>query len=346
MVDWQLVKSGKVCDIYESKLFPNLLVFNRTDRFSVGDKVFPGLVKDKGMVLNQMSLKWMKLLEADGIIESHIIASTPETMVQYGLEDTFQGTAVVASRCIPIPLEAIVRGYYVPESKSWDSYKKSGVMYGNMLPHGLKESEKLPWPIYTPSTKAAPGEHDRNIGFTESINVVCDFLTQAFNVLSYVDHSSLVHWATTIASAVREMSLNAYKYAHAFALKKGIILADAKLEFGLMENPFTQKDWKIVLIDEAFTPDSSRFWDVKEYAIGKPQASMDKQFLRRYVYNVLKWDGNSNPPQVPNDVLVKLSGIYQDIYEKLFDESILDVEAQIAWEWYDALVALENRDAD
>ncbi len=341
MSNLKLVNKGKVCDIYSDEHFPSVLFFNRTDRFSVGDRVFPGLVKYKGLVLNQMSLKWMRLLEKEGIVENHLVTSTAEVMLQYGLDDSFSGTGIVAWKCIPIPLEAIVRGYYIPESKSWNPYKETGTMYGYLLPAGLKESERLPEAIYTPSTKAGPGEHDRNIDFCESIDVLDKFLTNTFDV-SNIDPCIVREWAHTIASNVKRFSLLAYQYAHDLALKKGIILADTKLEFGLMKKPFSDDEWQIVLIDEAFTPDSSRFWDAEIYEVGKPQPSMDKQFIRRYIYNVLKWDGNSEPPEVPTEILSELSRVYTNIYERLFGESVSSIADQIALEWQDALEIIKK----
>ncbi len=336
----QLVKRGKVCDIYQSEHFPQVMFFNRTNRFSVGDKVFPGYVRDKGLILNQMSLRWMHLLKSAQIIDNHLVTSSADAMLQYGLDDSFEGTGVVAWKCIPIPIEAIVRGYYIPESKSWDPYKKTGVMYGYRLPVGMKESEKLPYPIYTPSTKAEYGEHDRNIDFVESVEVMKNFLVNTFS-LRKINQETVENWARKLAVSISEYALKSYCFAHDYALKKGIIIADTKLEFGLVkESP--NDNWQIVLIDEAFTPDSSRFWDASQYEVGKPQPSMDKQFIRRYVYNVLKWDGNSEAPKVKDEILDELSNIYGKIYERLFDENVASLACGIAWEWHNAVKDFED----
>ena len=324
----ELVAQGKTCDIYQNRLYQDLMFFHRTDRFSVGDKVFPGTVQYKGFVLNQMSLIWMKLLEDEGILKTHIVASDALTLLTYGVPHDFLGSIIAAKACVPIPLECIVRGYYIPESKSWDPYKVDGNMYGNQLPAGLMESEILPTPIYTPSTKAAVGEHDENITFEQTIDVIERFLMERF-VLDTQGQTRAV--AEQIATNLRKKSILAYSFAHEYALSKNIILADTKLEFGIIKND--AGNWEIILIDEAFTPDTSRYWDATTYVISKPQPSMDKQFIRRHIYQVLGWDGKTSPPVVDDLTLGELSQIYCNIYERLFDRSIKDVTTEVSWEW-------------
>lgn len=333
----KLVNQGKTCDIYKCEEYPELMFFNRTDRFSVGDKVFPGHVMYKGLILNQMSIKWMDLLEKNKIIDNHLIATEATGLLELGVSQDFSGSIVAAMECIPIPLECIVRGYYIPESKSWNPYKIDCNMYGNILPEGLKESQKLPEPIYTPSTKAAVGDHDINITYEDTIDVLEKFLDENFELNE--DEENFHELACTLAQAIKKASLKAYSFAHEYALSKGIILADTKLEFGLYPD-FDEdgnEDWPLVLIDEVFTPDSSRFWDASSYEVGKPQPSMDKQYLRRHVYQELKWDGQSEPPEIDSEVKRNLSKIYCNIFSKLFEKDIITLTEEIAWDWNEAM---------
>lgn len=326
----KLINQGKVCDIYQNSDFQNVMFFHRTNRFSVGDRVFPGEILYKGLILNEMSLKWMEFLEQEEIVRNHIITDDAKTLLSYGVNPEWAGCVVAAKKCIPIPIECIVRGYYIPESKSWEPYKTTGMLYGNKLPEGMKESQILPSPIYTPSTKAGAGEHDQNIDFDESVEVIKKFLTEHFELEEDCDIDRL---ALIIANDLKQISLKAYRAVHERAIKKGIILADTKLEFGILQE---ESDWHIVLIDECFTPDSSRYWDVSIYEVGKPQPSMDKQFLRRHVYSDLKWDGESEPPVVHEDIRGTVSEIYADIYQRLFDESVVTLSTDIAWKWIKA----------
>lgn len=323
----ELINQGKVCDIYQNENFSDLMFFHRTNRFSVGDRVFPGEILYKGLILNEMSLKWMEFLEQEEIVRNHIITSDAKTLLSYGVNPEWAGCVVAAKKCIPIPIECIVRGYYIPESKSWDPYKETGMLYGNKLPKGLKESQILPSPIYTPSTKAGAGEHDENINFDTSVEIIKDFLLKHFELEEGTNINVLAY---TIADNIRNVSLRAYRAVHERAIKKGIILADTKLEFGILQDVC---DWHIVLIDECFTPDSSRYWDGSTYEVGKPQPSMDKQFLRRHVYTALKWDGESSPPIVQESIRNAVSEIYSDIYQRLFDESVVKLSTDIAWRW-------------
>lgn len=323
-----LETQGKIADIYRVEENESIRIHNRTNRFSIGDKVFPGEVSYKGAVLTQMSWRWKELLEEALEIDTDMCSQEPKILMEYGVPKEFAGSAVAVYQCIPIPLECIVRGYYIPESKSWDPYKKTGEMYGNRLPAGLKESEKLPTPIYTPSTKAAPGGHDRNITFEETIDILSDFIS-AKNDL--IDIGAVNAAAKEIAEKVRDASLDAYNFAYGYALERGIILADTKLEFGLYRND--NGTYSLVLIDEVFTPDSSRFWDANAYKVGEPQASIDKQYIRRYVYNQLCWDGKSEPPVVSQRVLNELSHIYSNIYYKLFKVDIEKVVNNLSDKW-------------
>lgn len=331
----QLLKQGKNCDVYENSDYPDSLLFNRTNRVSVGDVILPAEIRYKGLIQNQMSIKWMNYLEKILKISNHLIATDAKSLLKFGATSSMAGSSVVALKSYPLPIECIVRGYYIPESKSWDPYKKTGEMYGNKLPDGLKESEKLPTPIYTPSTKADAGKHDENITFEQTIPIIANWLSKTFEFISVKNSSEILSkyekLAKQISTELKEVSINAYEEAHKYALKQGIILADTKLEFGIIFNE--DESYDLILIDEVFTPDSSRFWDAQKYELGKPQPSMDKQFLRRIVYNDLKWDRTSEPPEIPEFAKSELSEVYQNIYERLFGESVISLSEEIAWEW-------------
>lgn len=323
----QLIKKGKNCDIYENPNFSELLFFHRTNRVSVGDVLLPVEVPYKGLIQNYMSIKWMEYLQKKTNIPNHLVSKKAKDLIKFGANDSMAGSLIAAEKMYPIPIECIVRGYYIPESKSWNPYKETGEMYGNVLPAGLKESEKLPEPIYTPSTKAELGMHDENISYAETIHVIEKWLKETFSL----DNASL---ANNIAMLLEKWSIRLYEVAHQYALQAGIILADTKLEFGL--NFDSEGYYHIKLIDEVFTPDSSRFWDASVYEVGKPQPSMDKQFLRRIVYNDLKWDGHSEIPELPVHSVYALSEIYQNIFERLFAEKVVNLSEAITWEWKEA----------
>lgn len=322
-----LEKQGKVADIYRINGNDALKIHNRSNRYSIGDRIFPGEVPYKGFILTQMSCNWKKLLANALEFNTDLHSQKASVLLGFGVPKEFAGSAIAVYNCIPIPLECIVRGYYIPESKSWNPYKKDGTMYGNVLPKGLKESEKLPVPIYTPSTKASAGEHDQNITFEETIDVLRDFVKHNITLVN----ASLDEAALEIAEELKQSSLDAYAFAHTYALERGIILADTKLEFGLMRDE--EGTYSLTLVDEVFTPDSSRFWDASYYEVGKPQASIDKQYIRRYVYGQLGWDGISEPPTVPRTVLAELSTVYCNIYHRLFGEDISKLDSEISAEW-------------
>lgn len=323
-----LEKQGGVAEIYRIDGNDNLKIHNRSNRYSIGDKMFPGEVPYKGFILTQMSCNWKKLLSKKLGINTDLYSQKASVLFDYGVPKELAGSAVAVYNCIPIPLECIVRGYYVPESKSWKPYKKTGnMLYGNVLPKGLEESEKLPTPIYTPSTKAAPGEHDQNITFEETIDVLKDFIKHNVTLVN----TSLDAAALEIAEELKQSSLDAYAFAHTYALERGIILADTKMEFGLMRDE--DGTYYVTLIHEVFTPDCTRFWDASYYEVGQPQASIDKEYIRKYVYGQLGWDGVSEPPNVPRAVLAELSTVFCNIYHRLFGEDISKLDSKISAEW-------------
>lgn len=276
------VKRGKVRDIYD--LGKELLIV-ATDRVSAFDVVLANGIPDKGRILTGMSAFWFRRLE--GVIDHHLISTNvkdfPAVCLPYA--DVLEGRSMLVRKAVPLPVECIVRGYL--SGSAWKEYSETGEVCGIELPDGLRESDQLPKPIFTPSTKAQQGEHDLNISFDIMEDMV----------------------GTTVAYTVKTISLLVYKEARDLALAKGIIIADTKLEFGLI-------DGDVVLIDEAFTPDSSRFWPLDEYSPGRPQSSLDKQFIRDYLKST-GWDMRGKPPELTPEVINKTSEIYRLIFGTL-----------------------------
>lgn len=340
----ELVSTGSVCDIYRITDFPELMFFWRTNRYSVRGRIFPGEIPYKGLILNQMSIKWMELLEKEGIVGNHIITADAEDLIRYGITTSeAAGCVSVAKQCIPIPIHCIVRGYYIPESESWDVYKRTGSMCGNILPKGLKESQQLAEPIFTPTIKSSVSKNHKNITFEKSIDILTDFVSK---MLVLKDDTNAVDIATFIANDIRKKSLDVYAFAHQYAINKGIILADTKLDFGLMLDQ-EKGQHHIVLINEVLTPETSRYWDAKTYKVGHKQLDMDKQYLIKHVFKKLNWNVNKEIPDIDSKVKERVSNIYSDIYERLFMEDVITLSTNITWEWKNATekILKENLDS-
>jgi phosphoribosylaminoimidazole-succinocarboxamide synthase len=278
----KILKRGKVRDVYD--LGEHLLLV-ATDRISAFDVVMPNPVPDKGIILTQISLFWFDVMQP--IIENHVVSSDvkqyPEICHPYA--SALQGRSMLVKKAQPLPVECIVRGYI--SGSGWKEYTESGSVCGIELPTGLKESQQLPEPIFTPSTKAEMGEHDINIDFNETVRLI----------------------GKTTAEKIRDLSMAIYKNGAALAGEKGIIIADTKFEFGL-----TGDD--LILIDEILTPDSSRFWPKETYRPGGPQKSYDKQYLRDYL-NTLDWDKKAPGPPLPEDVIANTRQKYLDALTQL-----------------------------
>lgn len=276
-----LVSSGKVRDIYD--LGDSLLIVV-TDRISAFDFILPNGIPDKGKVLNLISEFWFE--KTKDIIESHFISCDveflPEVLKKYS--DELKGRFTIAKKAKMFPVECIVRGYI--SGSAWQEYKKSGTVCGMKLKEGMVESEKFEEPLFTPSTKAESG-HDINISFEEMKNIV----------------------GRESAEKIKKASIELYNFASSYALKRGIIIADTKFEFGVY-------DGKIILCDEVLTPDSSRFWPLESYAKGKPQPSFDKQYVRDYLLQI-GWKKEPPVPSLPIEVVEKTSEKYREAYEKL-----------------------------
>lgn len=273
---------GKVRDVYD---FGDRLLFVATDRISAFDWVLPSGIPDKGRVLTQLSRFWFGFLD----VPHHLLSMNPGD-VPLPAEtrcDELDGRSMVVTKTSVFPVECVVRGYLA--GSGWKEYQATQTVCGLKLPAGLRESDQLPEPIFTPASKAATG-HDENISFERMIEIVGP------------EH----------ASALRALSLHIYTKAADFARSRGIILADTKFEFGLLGD-------KIILIDEVLTPDSSRFWPADQYAPGSSPPSYDKQFVRNWLESTT-WDKNSPPPVLPADVIERTRAKYVEAFERLTGE--------------------------
>lgn len=272
----KLVGRGKVRDIYEGPQADRLLIVT-TDRISAFDYILPTAIPDKGRVLSQMTLFWLDFLK--DVVPNHFLSESTE-----GLPEEFAGRSMWVKRAKMFPVECVVRGYLV--GSGWKDYQKTGAVCGIQLPAGLRESDQLPEPIFTPATKAESG-HDENISFEETVKIV----------------------GADTAAKLRDLTIEIYKKASEYARSKGIIIADTKLEFGTV-------DGVITLADEVLTPDSSRFWRAADYEPGRAQPSFDKQFVRDYLESI-HWNKQPPAPPLPADVAEKTSEKYKEAYKIL-----------------------------
>jgi len=279
------IRRGKVRDIYD--LGDQLLLVS-TDRISAFDWVLPSGIPDKGRVLTQLSRFWFDLLR----VPNHLITCDVEQMDLPADVDRapLAGRTMLVRKTEVVPIECVVRGYL--SGSGWNEYQKSGSVCGVALQAGLRESDRLPEPIFTPASKAEIGEHDENISFEETSRRV----------------------GSELADELRKRSIDLYTRGAEYALTRGVIIADTKFEFG-------QVDDELLLIDEVLTPDSSRFWPADQFQPGKGQPSYDKQFVRDWLTQKSGWDKNSPPPALPADVVAKTRAKYIDAFEQLTGEA-------------------------
>jgi phosphoribosylaminoimidazole-succinocarboxamide synthase len=270
---------GKVRDIYDAD---DKLLIVATDRLSAFDVILPTPIPDKGRVLTQLSLFWFDLLR--DVIPNHVLSATEFPAQFAAYREELEGRSMLVRKTAPLPIECVVRGYV--SGSGWKDYRASGKICGIALPAGLRESDRLPEPIFTPATKAATG-HDENISFERSAEMI----------------------GSERARQVRDVSLEIYRRAAAYAEPRGILLADTKFEFGLLND-------ELIWIDEALTPDSSRFWPAAQYQPGGPQPSFDKQFVRDYLESI-HWPKTLPGPELPAEVVAATRGKYREAYRIL-----------------------------
>ncbi|MBN2934975.1 MAG: phosphoribosylaminoimidazolesuccinocarboxamide synthase [Mogibacterium sp.] len=284
MKEYTPVKEGKVRELYDAD---DSLIMVATDRISAFDHILQNDIVDKGVVLTQMSKFWFDF--TSDVVPNHMISTDVKDMPEFFRNEKFEGRSMMCRKLEMLPLECIVRGYIT--GSGWASYQETGEVCGIKLPEGLQESQQLPEPIFTPSTKAEIGDHDENISYEKSIEVL---------ERDYPGHGE------EYAAKVRDLTISVYKKCADYAREHGIIIADTKFEFGLDENG------EIVLADEVLTPDSSRFWPLEGYEVGKSQPSYDKQFVRDW----LKANPDSDY-KLPQDVIDKTIAKYKEAYTLL-----------------------------
>ncbi|MEE4276641.1 MAG: phosphoribosylaminoimidazolesuccinocarboxamide synthase [Thermoleophilia bacterium] len=276
---WPLLARGKVRDVYEYA--PNELLIVTSDRLSAFDVVLPTPIPEKGVVLTQISNFWFA--RTSGLVPNHLIEAEPfATDAEHA---HLAGRSVVVHRAEALPVEAIVRGYLTGSGRK--DYERTGAVCGIRLPEGLVEASRLPEPIFTPSTKAEQGAHDENIDFAGAVDLL----------------------GSELAEKVRDTALELYRVGAEYALERGIIIADTKFEFGLL-------DGELILIDEALTPDSSRFWPLDGYEEGLSQPSFDKQYVRDYL-ETLDWGKTAPGPELPPEVAQRTSEKYVEAWRRL-----------------------------
>ena len=278
------MKEGKVRQVYDNG--DNLIIV-ATDRISAFDNILKNSIPDKGAVLTKMSSFWFN--ETNRIVPNHMLSTDAADMPEFFRTEEFEGKSMKCKKLTMLPIECIVRGYIT--GSGWESYQKNGTVCGIRLPEGLKESDKLPEPIYTPTTKADLGDHDEHISFEESVNI----LEQQFSGKG-----------EAYAAQILDYTIALYKKCAEYALSKNIIIADTKFEFGLDENG------TVVLGDEMLTPDSSRFWPLEGYQPGQSQPSFDKQFVRDWLKQNADNDG-----VLPEEVVEKTAAKYREAYTLL-----------------------------
>jgi phosphoribosylaminoimidazole-succinocarboxamide synthase len=281
----QLFHQGKVRDTYIVDDEHFLMV--TSDRISAFDVIMNEAVESKGKILSQVSNFWFH--KTKSIIKNHLTDIPPESVVKDHEIPLIKDRSVVVKRLQPLPVEAIVRGYLI--GSGWKDYQSSGSVSGITLPKNLQQAEKLAEPIFTPSTKAAVGDHDENISFDQMANVIGE----------------------DRAKNIKEKSIEIYNFARDYALDRGIIIADTKFEFGL------DNQGDLVLMDEILTPDSSRFWDADLYKIGTSPQSFDKQFLRDWLESI-DWNKQPPPPPLPSDVIEMTKQKYQHVQHLLLNQ--------------------------
>ncbi|MBQ7942445.1 MAG: phosphoribosylaminoimidazolesuccinocarboxamide synthase [Lachnospiraceae bacterium] len=289
MQEYQPFKEGKVREVYDNG---DTLIIVATDRISAFDHILKNRITLKGTILTQMSKFWFELTK--DVLPNHMISTDTKDMPEYFRQERFDGNSMLCKKLEMLPIECIVRGYI--SGSGWESYKADGTVCGIKLPEGMVESQKLPEPIYAPSTKAEIGDHDENISFEKSIEVLEKLYPGR---------------GEEYATKIKDATIALYKKCAEYALSKGIIIADTKFEFGLDENG------DVVLGDEMLTPDSSRFWPLDGYEAGKGQPSFDKQYVRDWL--------KANPDSdylLPEEVVGKTIAKYKEAYALLTGKEI------------------------
>ncbi len=305
-------RRGKVRDIYDLPPDPQpragspavagapRLLIVATDRISAFDVVMPTPITGKGRLLTEIAARWFSLIAVRRLAPTHLITTDVREVpaLDAAQRDELRGRVMIGRRCRVVPIECVVRGYL--DGSGWNEYQHNGAVCGVPLPPGLRRGDRLPTPIFTPATKEEVGRHDENIDFDRACAVV----------------------GAEVMTRLRDISLTIYREAHGYALAKGLILADTKFEFGFPVDAEGRATGEApILIDEALTPDSSRFWDAARWAPGGEQVSFDKQFLREYLLRLVErglWDRQAPGPELPAEVVEGTRARYQEVRDRLF----------------------------
>ncbi len=286
--EFQPIKEGKVRQVYD---IGDSLIISVTDRISAFDNILQNIIPDKGAILTKMSGFWFDY--TSGIVANHMLSTDVSDMPEFFQTEEFKGRSMKCKKLTMLPIECIVRGYIT--GSGWESYVKNGTVCGIKLPFGLKESDRLPEPVYTPTTKADLGDHDEHITFDESVEILEKLFPGK---------------GAEYAAKIRDYTIALYQKCAEYALSRKIIIADTKFEFGLDENG------QVVLGDEMLTPDSSRFWPLDGYQPGRGQPSFDKQFVRDWLKQ-----NPDNGGVLPDEVVQKTAAKYREAYELLTGEA-------------------------
>jgi phosphoribosylaminoimidazole-succinocarboxamide synthase len=290
----RFVRSGKVRDI--SRLSDGRLVLVASDRISAFDVVLPTPIPDKGRVLTAMSRFWFR--ETASLVPNHLLGTDPVSLAPVSDDvESLRGRVMICREARVVPVEAVVRGYLA--GSGWKEYQESGTVCGIPLPPGLRESDQLPQPIFTPATKAPQGEHDENVSFDAMIEHLARWWPSAD--------------AGPLAEAIRDQAIRLYRFGAAVTARRGVLLADTKLEFGMIDGPSQRY---LTLIDEVMTPDSSRFWEAASYEPGRTEDSYDKQFVRDWL-ETQSWDKRPPGPELPDDVVAGTRARYIEAFERI-----------------------------
>ncbi len=289
-------RQGKVRDVYEIPGDPPRLAIVATDRVSAFDVVLPTPIPGKGAMLTDISTRWLRWIEDQGIVRTHLLSTDPADIPGLSADDraSIAGRVTIGRACRVVPIECVVRGYLV--GSGWIDYQKTGAVCGIPLPAGLIEASKLPEPIFTPATKAEQGAHDENISYDEACAIAGE----------------------PVMRRLRDISMEIYTRGADYAAERGVIIADTKFEFGV---PLDEPDADPILIDEALTPDSSRFWPAEEYKPGSSPPSFDKQYVRDYLLGLVRagqWNKQAPGPELPPRVVADTLSRYQEAKTRLF----------------------------
>lgn len=289
-------RQGKVRDVYEIPGDPPRLAIVATDRVSAFDVVLPTPIPGKGAMLTDISTRWLRWIEDQGIVRTHLLSTDPADIPGLSADDraSIAGRVTIGRACRVVPIECVVRGYLV--GSGWIDYQKTGAVCGVPLPAGLIEASKLPEPIFTPATKAEQGAHDENISYDEACAIAGE----------------------PVMRRLRDISMEIYTRGADYAAERGVIIADTKFEFGV---PLDEPGADPILIDEALTPDSSRFWPAEEYKPGSSPPSFDKQYVRDYLLGLVRagqWNKQAPGPELPPRVVADTLSRYQEAKSRLF----------------------------